>query len=271
LSVNEANDAHALHARLSQANDPVRGADALSGRCFSVQYRAPLEQLAGILPPGLGADQIGRSRFGLLSVLVSNATALRLGPLRVPGFHACALISRVAVRAVWEGEERRADWVMLAESSPRGLGRFSSAPRFEVEDDGAVWSLRCTSRDPLGGGWFSARTTEIDKETPPGSVFSSAREADELGLETQGICDYDVAKKSVSFRPVESIARDVSFCHDFDCEFALVRHLTEDMGVALELDSAVLVRDIKPLRQTTFTLRPDLGRFSAGAEAGASS
>ena len=107
--------------------------------------------------------------------------------------------------------------------------------------------------------------------TSAGSIFSSAREADELGLETHGICDYDAAKDRISFRPLESIARDVSFCHDYECEFPLVRHLTEDMGLALELDSVVIVRDVRPLRQTAFVLRPDLGRFSAGAEAGASS
>jgi hypothetical protein len=232
-----------------------------------VQYRVPLEQLKRILPPGLAPDEIGRSGSGLISVLVSNATALRLGPLRVPGLHACALVTRAAVRAVWEGEERRADWVMLAESSSRSLGRLSTPTRFTVDEDGDSWSLRCTARDPLGEGWFTARTSAIDKETPAGSLFSSAREADELGLETQGVCDYDLDKGRVTFRPVESIARDVSFCHDFECEFALVRHLTDDLGLAVELDCAVHVRDVRPLRHTTFIARPELGLFSPEARA----
>lgn len=216
----------------------------LPRRFFAVHYRAPVEDLATLVPPGAEVDPVGRSGCGLLSVLVSgDRRALRLlGP-------AGCVVHRIVVRPRngprASRAEPRAAWVLRAES-PRPLGR--GAVRFEHDEDGEVWATRCTARDPLGSARFEARLSAIDKQAPAGSVFASARELWEFAFALEGTCAHDASRDRLVFRPQDTPERDLSFCHDFDGEFPLVRMLTDELGLGFELDSACQLHDVRPVR-----------------------
>jgi len=219
-----------------------------------VHYRAPVGSLAPLVPPGADVDPVGRSGFGLLTVMVfgDRRSFAVLGPVG-------GVAHRLVVRPR-EGEgDRRAAWVLRTEST-RPLARGSA--RFEHVEDEHRWALRCTSRDPMGMARFEARLDAIDKQAPEGSIFTSARELWEHAFELDGTCTYHPGRDRLIFRAGEVSERDLSFCHDFAAELALVEALTTDLGLPLELDCASELHDVRAVRGGGPLRRASLGRVA---------
>jgi hypothetical protein len=258
----ESPDPTGLRARL-RGSGPSRHR-RLPRRCFAVHYRAPVELLATLVPPGAELDPVGRTGFGLLTALVSSdrRSLSLLGP-------SGGVVHRLVVRP-GGGEDRCAAWILRSDFARSLAGHFTShftshfkgAARFEHVEDGERWTLSCMSRDPLGAARFEVRLEAIDKQAPEGSIFDSARELWEHAFELEGTCAYDAGRDRLVFRPREVSERDLSFCHDFAAEFGLVRTLERELGIPLELDCASQLHDVRAVRSVAPARRAGVGRVA---------
>ena len=227
---------------------------ALPRRFFAVHYRAPVEHLAALLPPGAEVDPVGRTGFGVLTALVSGDRR----PLSLLGLSA-GVAHRLVVRPRGGAGDRRAAWILRTDSASR-LSR--GVARFEHIRDGERWTLSCSSRDPMGSAHFEVRLGAIDKQVPEGSIFASARELWEHAFELDGTCAYDAGRDRLVFRARNVSERDLSFCHDFVAEFGLARTLESELGLELALDCACQLHDVRAVRGGAAPRRSALGRVA---------
>jgi hypothetical protein len=162
------------------------------------------------------------------------------------------MLCRISVTVPKNGRERRAYYTLRSDTSSRVLGLLGgyfshfrkAASSFDRVDDGETYELRCRADDSLCDAELTASMDSIGDEPPESTVSDDVAEATAFVLELDGSCGYNFAREKLSYQDIEYPDWDVSFCHDFSLDSALVDHLAEAYELDLTFDCALYMADV---------------------------
>jgi hypothetical protein len=215
---------------------------SFTNKRFTVNYRAPINQIRKLLPPSIEPDEIGETGLGMFGMCACDFWVNRLGWIPIPQVRNNDMLFRVSARIRKGGATHRAFYTIGSNSSSRLLGflgrHFSHfrkrVSNFHRIDEGSEYALQCLDEDPLARGQFRADLRTISKARPESTVFSDIQAATDFVFNLDGSCGYDFAQRKLSFQRIDYPEWDMYFCHGCTYHFPLLNHLLD----ALELDAA---------------------------------
>ncbi|PSQ46126.1 hypothetical protein BRD15_10115 [Halobacteriales archaeon SW_6_65_15] len=241
-----------LQERLGRVYHQPLDVESWTNKRITVNYRVPLEQLERLLPWCVTAEEIRDTGTGMLSMCACDFSVTKFGPVPVPRIHTNEMLCRISVTVPKNGRERRAYYTLRSDTSSRVLGLLGgyfshfrkAASSFDRVDDGETYELRCRADDSLCDADLTASMDAISDEPPETTVFDDVAEATEFVLELDGSCGYNFAQEKLSFQEIEYPDWDVSFCHDFSLDSALVDYLAESYDLDLTFDCTLYMADV---------------------------
>ncbi|SFJ19273.1 hypothetical protein [Planctomicrobium piriforme] len=240
-----------LQQRLGRVNHQPVSVHSFTNKRFTVNYRAPLDQVRRLLPPGIEPDEIPGTGLGMFGMCACDFWVTRFGWMPVPKIRNNDMLLRVSARIPKNGVEQRAFYTISSNSSSPLLGflgtRYSHFRKrvstFSRLDDGEIYQLRCTDPEPLAQGVFTAQMKSISKERPESSLFSGIESATEFLFNLDGSCGYSFTRKMLSFQKIDYPEWDMYFCHDAEFDFPLLTHLMDSFHIEAELDCILFMKD----------------------------
>ncbi len=241
----------ALQQRMGRVNHQPVSVRSFTNKRFTVNYRAPLEQVGRLLPAGIEPDEIPGTGMGMFGMCACDFRVTHFGWLPVPGIHNNDMLLRVSARIPKGGVDQRAFYTVSSNSSSPLLGflgtRFSHFRKrvstFSHVDDGQTYELRCADNDPLACGQLSADMNTISRDRPASTLFADIQAATDFVFNLDGSCGYSFARKMMSFQKIDYPEWDMSFCHQATYEFPLLMHLIESFRIDAELDCILFMQN----------------------------
>lgn len=244
--------ARSLQQRLGRVNHQPVDVESWTNKRITVNYRVPLEQLEQLLPGPIAPEEIRNTGMGMLSMCACDFSVTRFGPVPLPKVHTNEMLCRISVTIPKNGERLRAYYTLRSDTSSRLLGlcggyfsHFRKATSsFARVDDGKTYELRCRADDPLCNAELTASLDTVSDDLPETTVFDDAEEATDFVLELDGSCGYNFQKGKLSFQDIDYPDWDVSFCHEFSLDSALVDYLVEEFDLDATFDCALYMSDV---------------------------
>ncbi len=154
-------------------HQPV-GVHSFTNKRFTVNYRAPIDQVRKLLPPSIEPDEIRDTGMGMFGMCACDFWVTRLGWLPIPRIRNNDMLFRVSARVRKGGSTRRAFYTIGSNSSSRLLGflgqRFSHfrkrVSNFNRIDNESEYALECIDADPLAQGKLRADLSSVSKVRP---------------------------------------------------------------------------------------------------------
>lgn len=241
-----------LQERLGRVYHQPLDVKSWTNKRITVNYRVPLDQLEQFLPWCVDAEEIRETGTGMLSMCACDFSVTKFGPIPVPQIHTNEMLCRISVTVPKNGQRRRAYYTLRSDTSSRLLGlcggHFShfrkATSSFDRVDDGATYKLRCRADDSLCNAELTASMDAISDNPPETTVFDDVAEATEFILELDGSCGFNFGKEKLSFQEIEYPDWDVSFCHEFSLDSALVDYLVESFDLDLTFDCTLYMADV---------------------------
>lgn len=242
----------ALQERLGRVYHQPVDVESSTNKRITVNYRVPLEQLEQLLPWCVTAEEVRDSGEGMLSMCACDFAVTKLGPVPIPRVHTNEMLCRISVTVPKDGERKRAYYTLRSDTSSRLLGllggRFShfrkATSAFDRVDDGDRYELRCDATDDRCDASLVASMDAISDDTPRSTEFDDVSAATEYVLELDGSCGYRYSKDKLSFQSIEYPDWDVSFCHSFSLESALIDYLVDAYDLDLTFDCTLYMADV---------------------------
>lgn len=246
-------DLRGLQETLGRVNHQPVSVYSYTNKRFTVNYRAPIEQVRRLLPAALEPDEIHDTGFGMFGMCACDFWVNRLGWLPIPRIRNNDMLFRVSARVRKGGSTHRAFYTIGSNSSSRLLGflgqRFSHFRKrisdFDRVDDGSKYSLECKAPDPLARGQLCADMTSVSKERPESTIFSDIRDATEFVFNLDGSCGYSFAKDKLSFQRIDYPEWNMYFCHGCTYNFPLMAYLLESLEVDAVFDSVLFMQNTR--------------------------
>ena len=244
-------DLASIQQRMGRVNHQPVSVRSFTNKRFTVNYRAPLDQVRQLLPPGIEPDEIPGTGLGMFGMCACDFWVTRFGWIPVPKIQNNDMLLRVSARVVKNGVEQRAFYTIASNSSSPLLGflgsRFSHFRKrvslFSRIDNGAVYQLRCTDDDPLARGELTAQMNSISKDRPESTIFPDIQAATDFVFNLDGSCGYNFRRKMLSFQTIDYPQWDMYFCHDASYDFPLLRDLIETFQIDATLDCVLFMKD----------------------------
>lgn len=241
-----------LQERLGRVYHQPIDVESWTNKRVTVNYRVPLDQLERLLPWCVTAEEIRDTGEGMLSMCACDFTVTKFGPVSVPRMHTNEMLCRISVTVPKDGERKRAYYTLRSDTSSRVLGlcggHFShfrkATSSFERVDDGDIYELWCRADDSLCDASLTASMDSMSDDPPETTTFADVAEATDFVLELDGSCGYNFARDRLSFQDIEYPDWDVSFCHDFSLDSALIDYLADDFDLDLTFDCALYMADV---------------------------
>lgn len=244
-------DLQTLQQRMGRVNHQPVSVRSFTNKRFTVNYRAPLEQVRRLLPSGIEPDEIPGTGMGMFGMCACDFWVTRFGWLPVPKIQNNDMLLRVSARTPKNGVDQRAFYTISSNSSSPFLGylgtRFSHfrkrVSKFSRVDDGQTYQLRCIDNDPLARGQLSADMNSISKDRPESSIFADIQAATDFVFNLDGSCGYSFARKMLSFQKIDYPEWDMYFCHQATYEFPLLMHLIDSFKIDAQLDCVLFMQN----------------------------
>lgn len=232
---------------------------------FTLNFRAPVEQLQRLLPDDIEAEAVPGTSMGMLGQCACDFWVPRIGAVRIPAVRNNDMLCRISVSLRQGGKRLRGFYTVHSVSSSRLLAlfgrRFShfrkTRASFERVDDECTYSLVSHSSQPLSCGRIEAQKASLSYSAPSGSVFADSFVARDFLFQLDGSCGYQWSTGRASFQPIDYPEWDISFCHDVRWELPLIDALAREFELALEYDSTVYMHDTPQVWGATRLFRVD--------------
>ncbi|TWT36826.1 hypothetical protein KOR34_17710 [Posidoniimonas corsicana] len=246
-------DLRSLQDGLGRVNHQPVSVHSFTNKRFTVNFRAPIDQVRKLLHAAIEPDEIPSTGLGMFGMCACDFWVNRLGWLPIPRIRNNDMLFRVSARIRKGGRSHRAFYTIGSNSSSRLLGflgqRFSHFRKrvsdFQRVDNGAEYSLQCIDPDPLARGQLCAEMDSVSKERPETTVFSDIQDATEFVFNVDGSCGYSFAKDRLSFQPIDYPEWDMYFCHGCTYRFPLLDHLVQSLGIDAEFDSVLFMQNTR--------------------------
>ncbi len=243
-------DLASLQKRMGRVNHQPVSVRSFTNKRFTVNYRAPLEQVRRLLPPGIEPDEIPGTGIGMFGMCACDFWVTHFGWVPVPKIRNNDMLLRVSARIPKRGVEQRAFYTIASNSSSPLLGflgtRFSHFRKrvstFSRIDDGEIYQLQCIDPEPLARGSLTADMDSISKMRPESSIFADINAATDFLFKLDGSCGYNFDRKMLSFQKIDYPEWDMYFCHNAKYDFPLLNHLTEAFKIDAELDCVLFMQ-----------------------------
>jgi hypothetical protein len=246
-------DLRTLQDSLGRVNHQPVSVHSFTNKRFTVNYRAPLDEVRKLLPAAIEPDEIGESGWGMFGMCACDFWVTRLGWLPLPPVRNNDMLLRVSARVRKQGSTQRAFYTIGSYSSSRLLGflgqhfshfrkRISSFSRI---DDDTEYALECLDSDPLARGRLHAKMQSISKTCPASTLFPDIQAATDFVFNLDGSCGYHFAKDKLSFQRIDYPAWDMYFCHDYSYRFPLLDHLLQTMQIDATFDSVLFMQNTR--------------------------
>jgi len=246
-------DLRALQENLGRVNHQPVSVHSFTNKRFTVNFRAPIDQVRKLLPPTIEPDEINDTGYGMFGMCACDFWVNRLGWLPIPRIRNNDMLFRVSARVRKGGSTYRAFYTIGSNSSSRLLGflgqRFSHFRKrisdFHRVDNGSEYSLKCIDADPLAQGQLCANMNSVSKTCPASTVFSDIQDATEFVFNLDGSCGYNFAKVKLSFQSIDYPEWDMYFCHGCTYRFPLLEHLVESLKIDAVCDSVLFMQSTR--------------------------
>lgn len=268
----------ALQDGMGRVNHQPVSVHSFTNKRFTVNYRAPIDQVRKLLPAAVEPDEIHNTGFGMFGMCACDFWVNRLGWLPIPRVRNNDMLLRVSARVRKGGSTYRAFYTIGSSSSSRLLGflgqRFSHFRKriadFDRVDDGAEYTLRCNAADPLAKEELRADMKAVSKTRPDSTIFSDIQDATDFVFNLDGSCGYSFAIDKLSFQRIDYPKWDMYFCHACTYNFPLLDHLVESLGIDAAFDSVLFMQNTRQTWRSSWlypNLATQLGRSASGAYA----
>jgi len=244
-------DSKQLHQRMGRVwHQPVT-VHSLTNKRITVNFRAPLGQLQNLLPDPVEADEIASTGLGMISMCACDFSVNKIGPCRVPSIHADEMLCRLSAKVRKGGRAYRAYYTLRSDSSSRllgTLGKYFSHFRknvadFSRTDDGKIYEIRCSSKEPIAGGRLRANLASVSKLRPDTTIFESIGAATQFIYEVDGSCGYNYRHNKLSLQLLKHPNWDISFCHEVDSQFNLLDYIFDQYNINADLDCSLYMEN----------------------------
>ena len=240
-----------LQQRMGHVNHQPISVRSFTNKRFTVNFRAPIDQVRRLLPSGIEPDEIPGTGLGMFGMCACDFWVTRFGWLPVPKIQNNDMLLRVSARIPKNGEEHRAFYTISSNSSSPLLGflgkRFSHfrkrISKFTRVDDRKSYQLQCIDDDPLARGELSAKMDSVSKEKPATTIFSDIEAATDFVFNLDGSCGFSFSRNKLSFQKIDYPEWDMYFCHEATYDFPLLRHLIESFEIDAELDCILFMQN----------------------------
>lgn len=264
---NASTDLANLQQRMGRVGNQPVSVHSYTNKRFTVNYRAPLDQVRRLLPPGIEPDEIPGTGMGMFGMCACDFWVTRFGWVPVPRIQNNDMLLRVSARIRKQGVEQRAFYTIASNSSSPLLGflgvRFSHFRKrvssFSRVDDGKIYQLQCTDDDPLARGKLLAQLDSISKVKPDSSIFNGIRDATDFVFNLDGSCGYSFERNMLSFQKIDYPEWDMYFCHDAEYDFPLLNHLVDSFEIDAELDCILFMCDTPQTWCSSWLYRENAG------------
>ena len=240
-----------FHERMGRVyHQPIR-VRSFTNKRFTVNFRAPLEQLRRVVPDAIELDEIRNTGYGMFGMCACDFWVNRLGWLPIPPVRNNDMLCRVSTKIRKGPNVYRAYYTLRSDSSSSFLGffgrRFSHFRKrtspFERVDDGAQYALHCDAADPLCRGELRALMASVSKQAPATTAFRDVQEATEFVFNLDGSCGYSYERDMLSFQKIDYPTWDMYFCHECEYKFPLLEYVSETFGLDLEFDCVLFMQN----------------------------
>jgi hypothetical protein len=224
---------------------------SFTNKRFTVNFRAPIDQVRKLLPAAIEPDEIGNTGLGMFGMCACDFWVNWLGWFPIPRIRNNDMLFRVSARIRKGDTTYRAFYTIGSSSSSRllgGLGRYFSHFRkrianFSRVDNDSEYFLECLDADPLTPGHLRAKIASLSKTRPKSTVFADIQDATEFVFNLDGSCGYDFARDKLSFQKIDYPKWDMSFCHNCTFHFPLLDHVVQSLGIDAEFDSVLFMQN----------------------------
>jgi len=256
-------DLRGLQESLGCVNHQPVSVHSYTNKRFTVNYRAPIDQVRRLLPSAIEPDNIHDTGFGMFSMCACDFWVSRLGWITIPRTRNNDMLFRVSARVRKGGSTYRAFYTIGSSSSSRLVGflgqRFSHFRKrvadFDRIDDDSKYSLRCKASDPLARGQLFADMNSVTKTRPETTIFSDIQDATEFLFNLDGSCGYSFSKNKLSFQRIDYPEWDMSFCHGCTYNFPLLNSLIESLKIDAEFDSVLFMQNTRQTWRSSWLYR----------------
>jgi len=251
VASNATADLASLQNRMGRVNHQPVSVRSYTNKRFTVNFRAPLDQVRRLLPPGIEPDEIPGTGLGMFGMCACDFWVTRFGWVPVPKIQNNDMLLRVSACVTKHGTKQRAFYTISSNSSSPLLGflgqRFSHFRKrvstFSRIDDGQTYQLQCTDDDPLARGSLTAQMASVSKVRPESSIFFDIDAATDFVFNLDGSCGYSFDRKMLSFQKIDYPEWDMYFCHTAEYDFPMLNHVTELFKIDAELDSVLFMQN----------------------------
>lgn len=264
-----------LHERLGKVSSQPINVASYTNKRLTINYRAPLERLAALVPSCLEVEEIRDTGMGMISQCVCDFHVTKFGLLPIPKTHTNEMLCRISVKGQKHGEPFRAYYTLRSDSSSRVLGflggHFShfrkATSDFTRQDDGSVYALNCTARDAICSGHFRGELDSLSKEPPTTTCFADIDEATKFVFQLDGSCGYQWDKDKLSFQKIQYPDWDLRFCHEYKYDFALLNYLFDEFDLQAEFDCVLFMEKVPQVWGASWLYTPDASPKAISAKA----
>ena len=244
-------DLASLQQRMGRVNHQPVSVRSYTNKRLTVNFRAPLEHVGRLLPPGIEPDEIPGTGLGMFGMCACDFWVTRFGWVPVPKIQNNDMLLRVSARILKNGVQRRAFYTIASNSSSPLLGflgtRFSHFRKrvstFSRVDDGDTYYLKCMDDDPLARGELTAQINSVSKTRPDSTIFADITAATDFLFNLDGSCGYSFERKKLSFQKIDYPEWNMYFCNDASYEFPLLNHLIDSLQISATRDCILFMEN----------------------------
>lgn len=266
--------AQSLQEQLGRVYHQPIDVESSTNKRITVNYRVPLEQLEQLLPWCVTAEEIRDTGEGMLSMCACDFAVTKLGLVPIPQVHTNEMLCRISVTVPKGGQRQRAYYTLRSDTSSGFLGNLGgyfshfrkATSSFDRTDDGDTYELQCDADDDRCDAELVASIDAISDACPNTTVFEDVSAATDFVFELDGSCGYHFAKDKLSFQEIEYPDWDVSFCHEFSLESALLDHLADSFDLDLTFDCALYMADVDQTWRRSWLYDPQEALAKATSE-----
>jgi len=241
----------ALQQKMGRVNHQPISVRSFTNKRFTVNYRAPLDHIRRLLPPGIEPDEIPGTGLGMFGMCACDFWVTRFGWVPVPRIQNNDMLLRISARISKNGVKHRAFYTISSNSSSPLLGflgsRFSHFRKristFSRVDNDDVYQLKCTDKEPLARGALTAKMDSISKNKPDSTVFADIEAATDFVFNLDGSCGFNFRRNMLSFQKIDYPEWDMYFCHDAEYDFPMLRHVMDEFKIEAELDCVLFMQN----------------------------
>jgi hypothetical protein len=258
-------DVRHLHDRLGKVASQPINVSSFTNKRLTINFCSPLERLRQLVPACLEVEEIRDTGMGMISQCVCDFHVTRFGLLPIPKTHTNEMLCRISVKGHKHGQPFRAYYTLRSDSSSRLLGflggHFShfrkAISRFNRRDDGEIYELACKADDELCSGFFRGHLRSLSKEKPDTTRFADITEATQFVFQLDGSCGYHFGKGKLSFQKIQYPQWDLRFCHEYQYDFALLKHLFKAYDLQPEFDCVLFMEKVPQVWGSSWLYTPD--------------